>query len=70
MTRPLTKTRVSAEFDSVARHFKMYADGARRQAEEAPARSKARTDWTARAEVWDGAALEVEHAKAVLMARR
>ena len=34
MTRPLTKTRVSTELDGLVRTFKLYADAARRQAED------------------------------------
>lgn len=66
----LTNKRVEAEFDATIRRFKLYASGARKSAEKAKRRSKARTDWTARAEVWEGAALELEQAKAVLLARR
>ena len=66
----MTKTRVRAELEMVARNFRSYAKAARGAAEESGVRTKKRADWKARAKVWDGAALEVENALAVLMSSR
>jgi hypothetical protein len=66
----LTKQRVEAELESAARRFRAYAKAARQQAGEAGTRTHACVDWAARAEVWDGAALEVEQTCAALMVRR
>lgn len=69
----LTKKGVSAELQRMAKRFKLYASECRRSADDVPAGGQAEAeqhaDWKARAEVWDGAALEVERSLAVLMVR-
>ena len=65
----MTKTQIVKELDGVCRRLRLYQKTCGQMADEAPAKSRKRADLNARAEVWHGAALEVEQAIAVIKAR-
>jgi hypothetical protein len=58
------------ELEAIKRRFELYSKTCAALADEAKPKSRARADLNARAEVWRGAALEVEQAIATVRAAR
>jgi hypothetical protein len=64
----MSKIEMVRTLERVQSHFKLYGKTCATMADEAKPKSRKRADLNARAEVWHGAALEIEQAIAVLKA--
>jgi hypothetical protein len=66
----MSKTETVRELESAKRRFELYGRTCAQMADEARAGGRKRADLNARAEVWQGAALDLENAIASVKARR